>query len=387
MKIAIDLRSLQSEQFTGVENYALNLTDNLLALDKRNQYSLFYNRFARWGKFTNVNFPHKVQNGKIGEFQFINSKTIKTRYPNRLLNLALMAKAVNLEKIVGEFDVLLMPNLNQFNIKTKARLALTVHDLSPVVAPEFYDVKRRFWHRLLNFKLAFERADVIFAVSEYTKMDLMRLFRVDEAKIKVVYPGMDHSAFLTNLPESGLRETRNIYGLPGDYVLFLNTIEPRKNLLNLLKAFESVELPVSLVIAGKWGWKNSALARTIRQSPKFSKIKYLGYLPEKHKPRVIKMARALIYPSFYEGFGFQPLEAFCLGVPVIASSVAAVPEITQDAALLVNPFNVADLTNALCQILSDETLRRQLIGRGLKRASEFSWNKAAQKTLDILNRL
>ena len=323
MKIAIDLRSLSSGSISGVENYCLNLLESLLALDKKNHYILFYNSFS----------PLSGDG-----FHFVNSKVITTRWPNKILNLGLKLNAVSLEKLIGDFDMLFMPNLNQFNIGMGKKLAITVHDLSPIVTPEFYDIKRRVWHKFLNYKKAFERANVLFAVSEYTKQDLIRIFNINPQKIKVAYPGVDHSVFHPELEQAENRGLRNSFGLPGEFILFLNTIEPRKNLAGLIKAFEQYNGSAHLVIAGRLGLKYSNDFKLIKNSKKSAKIKYIGYIEEQHKPALIKLAKVLVYPSFYEGFGFQALEAMAVGTPVIASEVTSLPEVVGGAGLLVNPL-------------------------------------------------
>ncbi len=372
MKIAIDLRSLQNGQFTGVENYTLNLLEHLLPMDKQNSYTLFYNAFKE---------------AQLPDLNFVNSKLVKKRWSNKILNLALKFKLVSMEKLAGDFDCLFMPNLNQFNISPKAKLAITVHDLSPVVTPEFYDAKRRLWHKFLNYQKAFNRANVIFAVSEYTKTDLVRLFKVDEKKIKVVYPGIDNKVFQMNIEENKLREIRNQYSLPGDFILFLNTIEPRKNLSNLIRAFEKMDHPAHLVIAGRKGWKDKAIFEEIKHSKKSLKIKYLGYIKDEDKPAVIKLSKALVYPSFYEGFGFQPLEAMAMGTPTIVSQVTALPEVVGDASLLINPYNVSDITATLNLLLKNEQLKSGLVAKGLERVKKFSWEKSSLSILEALNSL
>jgi glycosyltransferase involved in cell wall biosynthesis len=372
MKIAVDLRSLSSGSVSGVENYTLNLLEHLLAQDKRNQYLLFYNSF---------------RDVKISDFHYVNSQIKRTKIPNKVLNLAFKLGAVKLEKLIGPFDCLFMPNLSQFHISPQAKLAVTVHDLSPAVTPEFYDLKRDLWHKFLNYKKAFSRANVIFTVSEYTKKDLIRLYNVNEAKIKVAYPGIDRKDFNPDIPVSKLRQARNIYGLPGDYILFLNTIEPRKNLTSLVKAFDLLDYPADLVIVGRKGWKYREIFRQIKQSKKFGRIKYLGYVPEADKPAIIKLAKVLVYPSFYEGFGFQPLEAQACGVPTVVSQVTALPEVVGDASLLIDPYNVENLANALKLILADNRLREKLIEKGLQRVKEFNWEKTASKVLEELNQI
>jgi len=370
MKIAIDLRSLTSGSISGVENYTLNLLDNLLTLDKKNSYILFYNSW----------------NGKVaGDFHFINSHTKRTGIPNKILNIALKTNFVSLEKLIGPFDCLFMPNLNQFSISSSAKLAITVHDLSPMVTPEFYNTTRRIWHRFLNYKKAFARANVIFAVSEYTKHDIMRLCNIAENKIKVIYPGLDHAIFNPEISVESQRGARNKYSLPGDFILFLNTIEPRKNLSNLVKAFDLLDSDVHLVIAGRKGWKYRSIFNDIRKSKKFAKIHYRGYIPESEKPAFIKLARCLAYPSFYEGFGFQPLEAMACGVPVVVSQVTSLPEVVGEAAVLVNPYDVLSIASGLKQALQNDRLREMLIGKGLEQSKKFKWQYTAGKVLETFD--
>ncbi len=369
MKIAIDLRSLSSGTISGVENYCLNLLENLLPLDKQNKYILFYNSFRQ---------------KQLPDFHYVNSQVRHTRMPSKLLNLALKFNMIKLEKLVGEVDWLFMPNLNQFSINGKTKLAIVVHDLSPVLTPEFYDIKRRVWHKFLNYKSAFERANILFAVSEYTKNDLVRVFKINPEKIKVVYPATNLNANSHELALENLRAARNVYGLPGEYILFLNTIEPRKNLAGVIKAFEMYSGPESLVIAGRLGWKYKKDFQLIKSSKKFAKIKYIGYVSENHKSAIIKLARTLIYPSYYEGFGFQPLEAMAVGTPVIVSQLTSLPEVVGDAGLFINPYDINSVAESLNIVLNNGNLRAQLIEKGLERVKKFNWRDTAQGILSSL---
>jgi glycosyltransferase involved in cell wall biosynthesis len=155
----------------------------------------------------------------------------------------------------------------------------------------------------------------------------------------------------------------------------------------LVKAFELLDSPAHLVIAGKPGWKYRELFREIKNSRKSAKIKYIGYIPEEHKASLIKLSKVLAYPSFYEGFGFQPLEAAACGVPTIVSQVTALPEIMEDSSLLVDPYNVENLAAALEAVLYDQILRKQLIQKGIEKAKDFDWDITAQRTLIELNKL
>lgn len=369
MRIAIDIRCLQSGTVSGVENYTNNLLEELLVMDKLNTYSLFYNSHKRLA---------------LPEFNYINAAIIKSNIPNRLLNLLFKLKVSSLESLIGDFDCLFMPNLNVINVRPNTKIILTVHDLSYVSLPEFYDLKRNLWHRFLNVPKLLKRADLIFAVSHYTKNDLIKYYDLPEEKIKVIYPGVDSQIFHPDIRHDELRNVRNIYGLPGEYFLCLNTLEPRKNLIGSIQAFEQIKSKSHLVIAGKKGWKTRQIVRKIQNSKKKLLIHYIGYVAEEHKPALLKMAKALLYPSFYEGFGFQALEAMAVGTPAIVSQITSLPEVVKNAAMLVDPYNLGDLIKAMDEFANNPALRDFFIKKGLDHASNFSWQITARQTLSYL---
>jgi glycosyltransferase involved in cell wall biosynthesis len=369
MKIALDFRGLLTGKISGVENYTFNILERLLQQDRENQYKILENAF---------------RSKDLSHLRFINTEIVQKRWPNKVFNgLLKFFKYPKFEQYFGDFDLLFMPNFNFFAIAPQTKLIVTVHDMSPVLTPEHYNLKRRLWHRLVDFKGTLKRADRIVAVSEYTKNDLIRLFDLPEEKVTVIYPGIDHHMFRPDLSEDKLREVRNIYSLPGDYILFLNTVEPRKNLVNFIRAFEKIDSPASLVIGGKKGWKYGPIFSAIENSPKRHKIKYLGYIPEDHKPYIIKLAKAVGFPSFYEGFGFPALEALSVGTPVLASQVTSLPETVEDAALMVDPYNIDDMASGLQQLLVDHELRNILRTKGFAQAAKFNWDAAAAKMLTL----
>lgn len=366
MRIAIDLRSLHTGKLSGIENYILNVVEYLLLNDKENNYTLFYNSFKP------VNAEH---------FHFVNSTIVKTRIPNKIFNATVSLFGYpKFEKIIGDFDCLFLPNFNPFSVGSTKKLAVTVHDISPFITPQYYKFKDRIWHKVLKIPKVLNRADVIFAVSNYTKNDLIRYFGVPEEKIKVVYPGIEKKVFKTNLSVDMQRQVRNEYGLPAKYILFINTLEPRKNLLGLIEAFENIkDEKAHLVIAGKPGYQSEKSFMAMKKSKKKNRIHYLGYIEERDKPYIMSLASALAYPSFYEGFGFQPLESMALGVPVVTSSVTSLPEVVGDAGLLVNPYNISDIAKALDTALNNEVTRGELIKKGFERVKFFDWQKTSEQ--------
>lgn len=361
MRIAIDLRTLSGGgKISGVENYLLNIL-NGTSFDPHIFVGV-------------VNSFSKISNPSSGRIP-----AIVRRIPNKILNATLTALNLPLfEKLYGNFDVLWLPDIRPFALAKEAKLAVTVHDLSTIMHPQFYSFKRRLWHRVSNYKKALHRADIIFAVSEYTKSDIVNLFNIDAGKIKVIYPGIDHSRFNTNLDQRLIHKTKQKYGLPNKYILSISTVEPRKNIEGIISAFEHIKDPgVHLVIAGRLGWLYDDVLLKVRNSAKKDKIKLLGYIEEREKPHLIAGAEMVCYPSFYEGFGFVPIEAMACGVPVITSARTSMPEVCANAALLVEPYQAADLISAMEILLNDRLFRDNLIAKGLQRAKLYNWNSSA----------
>lgn len=373
MKIAIDLRSLHTGGVSGVENYILNLLEHLLLLDHSNEYVLFYNSFKP------KSFSH---------LEFVNSKLLQTRIPNRLLNGSIKIFGLpSFEKLIGDFDCIWLPNFSTFAISSKAKLVITVHDLSPLIEPSWYSLKESLWYKFINVHKILKRADMIWAVSEFTKQDIINIFKLRADKIKVLYPGVDRLHFSPNISNPQLRNLRNDYNLPKKYILFLSTIEPRKNLIGLIKAFENLNLDCDLVIAGKNGYQSEQVDLEINRSPKKSRIHRLGYVPESDKPGIIKLASVVCYPSFYEGFGFIPLEAMSMGTPVVTSKVTSLAEVSGSASLLINPHDIQNITDSLRQLLTDTNLREALVQKGYKQVDNFGWEKSAHLALENLELL
>ncbi len=365
MRIAIDLRSLMETggKISGVENYLLHILEKMP--NDKGSYFGFYNSYR----------PVKLP---ILKETFL----VKfTRYPNKVFNAALrLFRLPNFERLYGSFDTLWLPDIRPFSIFNKTKLAITVHDFSPIMHPKFYSVKRRVWHTLVGYKRAISRADLIFADSEYTKYDLVKIFGVDQQKIKVVYLAVDHDRFHINLDERLTHKVRNRYNLPNNFILSISTVEPRKNIESLVAAFEQLnDLDVELVIAGRLGWLYHRVLKRIESSPKKDKIRLIGYVPEEDKPFMISLAKIVCYPSYYEGFGFVPLEAMACGVPVITSARTSMPEVCADAALLIEPNSVTDLALALNQLNSDTGLRQRFITKGLEQVKKFNWQDTVSK--------
>lgn len=258
------------------------------------------------------------------------------------------------------------------------RQVVTIHDLSVLDHPEWYDPNFRLWYRLLLPRLV-QRVDKILTVSEYSKGSILRRLGVPADKVTVVPEGVDLRVFHADDP--GRVHVK--YGLPDRYILFVGSLEPRKNIERLSLAWSRLTefQDVQLVIAGPQvgGSVPSAITRLRRRT------RYLGYIPDEDLPALYAGAVFFIMPSLLEGFGLTVLEAMACGTPVIASQAGALPEIVGNAALLVDPTSVEGMTEAIRRLLVEEDRRWYLRKKGLERACQFSWEAAAQRIRAILS--
>jgi len=269
---------------------------------------------------------------------------------------------------------------------------VTVHDLAIYEHPEWFP-GGQFFSRRFVVPTSLERATRIIAVSETTKRDVIARFGTDPNKIDVVYGGVEHQAF-----PAGSAEVLKQYGLKRPYLLFLGTLEPRKNIESIVRAyvalaqrFPKLVMDVDLVIAGGSGWKSDGLRRLIAETDRAfgtsgPRIRTLGYVSAVDKPSLLSQALVFIFPSLYEGFGLPPLEAMSFGVPVVASNRGALVEVVGHAGVLVDPLDVAELTLALKRLLEDPAKRAEWGAKALLRSQKFSWEQAAVETLEVYKR-
>jgi alpha-1,3-rhamnosyl/mannosyltransferase len=286
-------------------------------------------------------------------------------------------------KLPGEpFDVFHGTNNVFPYLVRSARRVLTVHDLTFLRFPEWHP-PRRLALMVPELAPAVRRADRIIAPSQSTRDDLVRLLSVDPERVAVVPMGVATS--FTPCPAAALEAGLAPFGLRrGEYLLFMGTIEPRKNLVRLLEAVELVGPKIGrLVVAGGQGWRDGRIRAAMAGLEAAGRVQRLGYVADDARAVLLSGARAFVFPSLYEGFGLPPLEAMACGAPVVTSNVASLPEVVGDAALLVDPEDVEALAAALDRIWNDDALRARLRERGLLRAAEFSWERTARLTLDV----
>jgi glycosyltransferase involved in cell wall biosynthesis len=248
---------------------------------------------------------------------------------------------------------------------------------------------RKVNRQYLNWatRLSARRAAHIITVSEYTKRAIMTRLAIPAERITVAYNApAEHFHPRSEQELSAFKRTK---GLPERYLLYLGTLEPRKNVPALLKAYAKVRdrLGLPLLIGGDKGWNYDEIFTLHRSLKLHNDVRFLGYVPLDEQPLWYAAALAFVFPARYEGFGMPPLEAMASGTPVITSTATSLPEIVGDAALLVDPDDIDGLAGALCQVVGDQELRDDLRQRGLARAALFHWRQLAEKTLDVYRKV
>lgn len=270
-------------------------------------------------------------------------------------------------------------------IKT-CRTVITIHDMAYLLYPDkFVSTYRRY----LKFwvPLSVRVADKIITDSACSKRDIVRLFGISEKKVEVVYLGKSRD-FQPITDKSLIDDFREKYSLRRDFILYVGTLEPRKNITGLISAYRlfkdmSPHLNYALVIGGGKGWMYSDIFKLIEKLSLVDDVIFLGYVQDKELPTLYNAAKLFVYPSLYEGFGLPVLEAMACGIPVITSNTSSLPEIVADAGIMLDPLDINALAEAMYNVLMDDNLRNSLIEKGLKRAENFSWEKTAAMTMDI----
>jgi len=356
----------------GLGRYAESLT-RALASAGPDRYALFYNR-------------ERGIEPLIG-LEHLPTRTVALGYkPWRMLVWLGQLARLGLDRLLPGATIFhatehLLPPLH--SVPT----VLTVHDLIFRHLPQHHKPLNR-WYLNLTMPLYCRRADHIIAISERTKRDLVAAYGLPPEKVSVVYEAADPRF----RPQSAaaLAAVRTRYGLPERYLLFVGTIEPRKNLRRLLVAFESLYaegLTGALVIVGRRGWLYDDFFAALERSPARDAVIFPGYAPDEDLPAIYAGAQALVLPSLYEGFGLPVLEAMACGTPVATSSTSSIPEVGGEAALYFDPTDVEQIVETTRRLLRDAALREEVRARGLAQSVRFSWERAAQETSDVYNRL
>ncbi|MCZ7540816.1 MAG: glycosyltransferase family 4 protein [Anaerolineae bacterium] len=362
LTIAIDASQTTRARRTGTENYALQLTRALIALESPHQFVLYFRDAPPRDLFQAG--PRVTQR--------------VLRWPRAWTHTRLALALVRARP-----DVTFVP-AHTLPLWFPGPAVVTVHDLGYVYFPEAHSALAR---RYLAWSTqhSVRRATRIIADSLATARDIAAHYRVPEDRIALVYPGVD--ATLLPVSDPGrLAAVRARYGLPARYLLFVGTLQPRKNIARIVRAYArwretSGRTDVALVLAGQQGWLYDP-----SWTAGVEGVILPGYVEDADVAALYSGALALVFPTLHEGFGFPVLEAMRCGTPVITSNTSSLPEVAGDAALLVDPRDVAAIAAALGRVVDDEHLRADLLRRGFRQVEVFTWERAAEKALHVLER-
>lgn len=268
----------------------------------------------------------------------------------------------------------------------QGKTVVTVHDMVLRAYPE--TMQLRTWLMLRAFLLdSMTRADCILTDSHFSAKEISAYYPQLAHKIKVLYCGIEHNRFYPVADTGMIRKVKHRHSIAGKYILYLGTIEPRKNLLRLIQAYhlllhDQLDIP-RLVLVGKKGWRCSKILRAAKPLCDCGQIVFTDYVPAEDLAALYTGAECFVFPSLYEGFGMPPLEAMACGTPVVCSHAASLPEVVGDAAVQFDPYSVRQMANAIQRVLGDSTLRQRLQQKGFVRAKQFTWQAAAMRLYAI----
>ncbi len=282
----------------------------------------------------------------------------------------------------GTLDVFFSPT-HYLPLYVGCPSAISILDLSYIHFPGLFKKKdlyqMKFWGGY-----SVKRASKIITISQSSKNDIINFYKVESEKVAVVYPGIKKVSSSKYQVES-MEKIREKYGIKGDYILFVGTLQPRKNIVRLVEAMSELEnKEVKLVVVGKKGWMFEEILKSPQKFGVSNRVKFLESVPDEDLPSLYENAQCFVLPSLYEGFGLPVLEAMQNGCPVIVSKVSSLPEAGGDAALYINPQDSSDIAEKIDKVLSDENLRGQMIRKGYEQVKKFSWEKSAAETLKVL---
>jgi glycosyltransferase involved in cell wall biosynthesis len=266
------------------------------------------------------------------------------------------------------------------------RSVVTIHDCIHLMFPQYLPNRLAHVYARVSISLAARRATRVLTVSESSKRDILRFVDAPPDKIDVIYNAYDER-FAVEPREEDVIRVRERYQLHDEFVLYAGNVKPHKNLGRLIEAFNVVRGRgldrLKLVIIGDEISKYAALRRAVHRHQLHKYVRFLGYLPQETLAVLYRLAGVFVFPSLYEGFGLPPLEAMASGTPVVVSNASSLPEVTGDAAILVDPYEPRAIADGIHRVLTDETLRRELRQRGLARARQFSWETSVRRVREI----
>jgi glycosyltransferase involved in cell wall biosynthesis len=377
MKIGIDI-SLAVGEKAGVGHYSWELVKGLAEIDRQNEYILY-------PLFYNIRDPLFKT---LPPFQAPNFRYNHCEHSAREAMDLWESPSISKKDLLGPTDVLHTTTVccprDHYG-----KVVFTAYDVSFLTHPQFHTEA----NRLICLRGSLDAvlwADKIIAISRHTKEDMVKYFNVPEDRLVVVH--LAHREEFRPIDDTSvLQKVRIKYNLKKDYILMVGSIEPRKNHQLLIRAYNAlpglIRKKFDLILGGGSGWLNTDIFELVKNLRIQDQVRFLGYIPDADLPAIINAATVFAYPSFYEGFGLPVLEAMACGTPVITSNVSSLPEIVENAGIMIDPSSMDELRERLIEVLKNDSLRENLRRKGLEQAKKFSWRDTAKRTLEIYEQL
>lgn len=353
MKIAIDGYEANIEYRVGSSQVAYELLKHFEKLDHQNEYDIF--------------LPDRPLPDLPKEREGFRYKVLK---PKRLWTYFALPATLFLR--AKKFDLIFSPTHYIPRFSPIKRVA-TIFDLSFLHFPDMF-TKKDLWQLKNWTKFSVENADHIITISNFSKQDIIEQYKIDKNKITIAYPGYDSEKF--KVQESKV----------GNYIIYIGTIQPRKNLIRLMEALARIE-GLKLIIVGKTGWDYEEILAAPKKLGIEDRVEFKGYLSTDKLVGLLNGALAFVLPSLYEGFGITVVEAMACGTPIIVSNVSSLPELVGEAGLLVDPYSVDQIEQAIRILTTDKKLREKYVKLGLLQSQKFSWSKMAKTVLKVFERV
>ncbi len=380
MRIAIDVQSLLADKLTGVGYYQADLVKRMIESDTENEYVLNF-----------FSLRHTEEKIATLRKKFGEKVSIK---PCRWFSYSLAHKLwlalpipyrwfLHQKADISIFFNYFVPPF------AEGRVYSVVYDTVVADMPDTMD-KRTKMVLKLTLKKSIQRSDTVITISQFSKNQIMRHYGVPAENIWVIPCGVNHTRFHTRYSAEEIKNCKKRYDISGKYILYLGTLEPRKNITGLIEAYKLltdalVECP-ELVIAGGKGWLYESIFERVKQLGLESRIVFTGYVSDEDAPLLMSGAELFCFPSFYEGFGMPPLEAMACGTPTVVSDRTALPEVVGEGALAVNPDSDEDICGAMRSILTNDSLKQQLVEKGVSNAGKYTWETSAERFIQIINK-
>jgi len=378
MKIAFEMHPVLSTEKTGVGFYTENLIRHTIKENPKNEF------IAEYFLFKNKKNTRAMVREYSGMLPY---ECCFPRFIYRMVSILIPLPYRwffrNDASVRHFFNYIVPPFAGGKNV-------VTIHDLGFRRFPETVALRTR-WLLRASLRRSIARADVILAISEFTRQEILHFYRCPPEKVQVLYAGVDQEKYHAHISLAEIARVKNKYGIDGSYILYLGTLEPRKNIERLLCAYAQfkqrhADAP-ALVIAGRKGWLYDGIFQRVVTCGIDLHVHFTGYADDRDKPGLLAGAMFFCFPSLYEGFGMPPLESMACGTPVLASNAASLPEVIKDAGILVDPFSITDIADGMELLYTDDKLRAELSQKGIARAAEFNWDQLSKKLFTIYKSL